>query len=492
MKVVLVSAPGLRRLEIYQSIGVRAPPLGLAYIAAVLEQGGHKVSIIDAPTLGLTTGETVAEILSLKPDVVGISAVTPTVKGAYRIVRKIKQQSPETTVVMGGPHVSFMYEEAINKGVDYVAIGEGEYTMKELLEALEDGIREPVHVKGLAYRSRQGNIKLTPPRPLIKNLDKIPWPARHLLPMDKYTLFEKPIQIIHMMASRGCPYGCIYCTTSYFWGRRYRVRSVEDVVDELENAVDRYKTNIVVFSDDELTLNRKWVYALVDEIKSRGLDITFTCGSRVSSITPEMLEKLKSVGCTTIYYGIESYKDEDIEKIGKRIKISQAVDAIRWTREAGIEAAGSFILGFPWQTVEDMKNTVKFAKKLNVDYAQFTVATPYPGTPLYNMARKEGLIEIYDWDYYTTLYPVMRGYHFTREQVARIISWAYRSFYLRPTFILTQMRKGRLGVIWDVAIRAIKGYIKSALSKRREEEEIEEEGTLEAVEQAPTPRTRAS
>lgn len=473
MNIVLVSSPGLRRLEIYQSIGVRAPPLGLAYIAAVLEREGHKVSIIDAPTLELSTKETVREILSRNPDLVGISAVTPTVKGGYAIANMIKEEDPDIPVVMGGPHVSFMFEEALANGADYVVIGEGEETTRELVAFLEKGRGDIKGIRGLAYLDGEGYVRVNQPRPLIKNIDELPEPARHLLPMDKYTLFDKPIKIIHIMASRGCPYGCIYCTTSYFWGRRYRVRSVQKVVDEIEKAMEKYKTNIVVFSDDELTLIRKWVYALVDEIKARGLDITFTCGSRVSSINPGMLRKLKSVGCTTIYYGVESYKDEDIEKIGKRIKIEQVINAIKWTREAGIESAGSFILGFPWQTVEDMKNTVRFAKKLGVDYAQFTVATPYPGTPLYYQAVKDNLIEITDWDYYTTIYPVMRGYHFERKALFKLLSWAYRSFYLRPSFILHQIRRGRFKTMWDIASRAIKGYVKGKISKPGEEETYE-------------------
>ena len=488
MNIVLASSPGLRRLEIYQSIGVRAPPLGLAYIASVLEEEGHKVSIIDAPTLELSVKETVREILSRHPDVVGISAVTPTVKGGYAIANMIKERDPSVKIVMGGPHVSFMYEEALANGADYVVIGEGEITTKELIAFLEREYGEPRNIKGLAYIDEEGQVKVTQPRPLVKDIDKLPPPARHLLPMDKYTLFDKPIKIIHVMASRGCPYGCIYCTTSYFWGRRYRVRSAEKVVDEIEEAMDNYKTNIVVFSDDELTLIRKWVYELVDEIKRRGLDITFTCGSRVSSINPEMLRKLKNVGCTTIYYGVESYKDEDIEKIGKRITIKQVVNAIKWTREAGIESAGSFILGFPWQTVDDMKNTVKFAKKLGVDYAQFTVATPYPGTPLYYQAKKDNLIEIMDWDYYTTIYPVMRGYHFEREVLFKLLSWAYRSFYLRPNFILHQIKKGRFKAMWDIASRAIKGYVKRRLSPSEDEETYELKKPKKRIKVAPQER----
>ncbi len=465
MRVTLIQSPGLRRLEIYQSIGVRAPPLGLASIAAFIEREGHKPRIIDAATLEMTVEDTVREALSTSPDVVGISAVTPTVNAAYQIAGMIKEHDPDIPIVIGGPHASFMYREALSNSVDYVAIGEGEETFSELLVHLEKKHGEPSEVRGLAYRNSLGEVKLTPPRPLIANLDELPPPARHLLPMDRYTLFDKPIKIIHIMASRGCPYGCIYCTTSYFWGRRYRVRSVENVLNELEEATEKYGTRIVVFSDDELTLNKKWVKELAQGIIERGLDISFTCGSRVSSIDPNMLKLLAKAGCTTIYYGVESYKQEDIEKIGKKITIDQVFKAVRWTHEAGMEAAGSFILGFPWQTIDDMKLTIEFAKKLNVDYAQFTVATPYPGTPLYHQAVKDNLIEVWDWDYYTTIHPVMRGYHFTRSQLARIISQAYRSFYMRPRFLLKQIKRKRLKTILQITTRIIKRYLESRYEK---------------------------
>lgn len=259
-----------------------------------------------------------------------------------------------------------------------------------------------------------------------------------------------------MMASRGCPYGCIYCVTSCFWGRRYRIRSPSLVADEVERAVERYRTNMVVFTDDELTLNRRWLRGFLRELRGRGLDLIWTCGSRVNSVDREILMELRKAGCMTIYYGIESHSDEDLRRIRKGVTIRQVEDAVKWTKRAGIEAAGSFILGFPWQRVEDIRRTVMFAKKLDLDYAQFTVATPYPGTPLYNLAKRLGLIEVWNWSLYTTIHPVMRGLYFTRQQLSALLSWAYRTFYLRPKFMVSQLLKGRIKTAIEIALKALK------------------------------------
>lgn len=461
MKVILISSPGLRPLEIYQSIGLRAPPLGLAYIASILERAGYKVRIVDAPTLGLTIKHIINCIKRFKPDVIGISSVTPTAKAGYIISRLTKREyDRDVPIVMGGPHVTYMYREALTVGkADYVVRGEGEYTMLELMDYLSRGKPSLNEILGLAYKDRYGNVFRNKGRPLIRNLDELPEPARHLLSMDHYTLFDKPVKIIHVMASRGCPYGCIYCTTSYYWGRRYRIRSPEKVVNEIERCMNKYKTNIVAFTDDELTLNKGWIMRFTKEIIDRGLDIVYTCGSRVNNVDREVLARLSKTGCSMIYYGIESCNDRDLSLIRKGITTRQIEKALSLTKKYGIETTGSFILGFPWQTINDMRNIVKFAIKLDVDYAQFTVATPYPGTPLYYYAKRCNLIESYDWDDYTTIKPVMRGLYFTREVLSKLIGWAYRSFYLRPKYIFKNMLKGRLKTVGGVILNIVKKYL---------------------------------
>lgn len=449
--------PGVDELEVYKVLGLRAPPLGLAWIAAVLERAGHKVRIIDSPTEGIKLTTFINEVKSWSPDVVGLTALTPTVYKAYDTVKAIKEYDKDIPVVMGGPHVTFMYDEALNHGVDIVVRGEGEYTMLELVNTIEkvgmdkDALRE---VKGIVFMSN-GEIVRTKDRPIIRNLDELPFPARHLLPMDKYTLFGKPIKIIHVMASRGCPYGCSFCSTSYYWGRMIRYRSAKNVADEIEDAVNKYKTNIIVFTDDEFTLGKRFVYEFLKELDERGLDINFSCGSRVDTIDEEMMKALMRHGCTALYFGVESASQDTINRIGKRITIEQAIKVFQWVHKLKANAVASFVIGFPWETIEDMKRTAKFAVKLDPSYAQFTVATPYPGTPLYYQAVNENLIEDWNWEHYTTLRAVMRGYRFTRQQADKMLQYAYRVFYMRLGFIARELLHGRLSTI----ITAIKDSV---------------------------------
>ncbi len=459
MRILLATPPGIHNLEIYRVTGLNAPPLGLAWIAAVLEQEGHKVRIIDTATLKMELKDFISEVKSWSPDVIGISIQTPTAPRAYRAIAHLKEELPDVPIIVGGIHPTFMYEEALNKGADVVVRFEGEYTTLELVNKLErEGLRDEVlkKIRGIAFKTRDGSVVVTPRRPFIDNLDELPWPARHLLPMDKYTVFGKPIRIAHVMASRGCPYGCAYCSTSYFWGRKIRFRSPENVAREIEYLVDKYKVKAVVFTDDELTINRRFVYALVREVKERGLDVTFACGSRVDHVDREYLKFLYDNGFTALYFGVESASQETLDRIGKGIRVEQAVKVFRWVKELGGFATASFILGFPWESIEDMKRTVEFAIKLNPDYAQFTVLTPYPGTPMYEFAVKNNLIVDWNWEHYTTLRPVMRGFMFSARELGRMLTYAYRKFYLRFSFIFRELKAGRLKDLIPILAREVK------------------------------------
>ena len=460
MRVLLLVPPGLERLEIYQSIGLKAPPLGLAYIASILEHSGYKVRIIDSPTLNLDLKRVVLEVKMFKPDIVGLTALTPTVYNAYKIAKYVKAIDRSIPIVIGGPHATFMYKEVLNESlnIDVVVVGEGEYIFLELLDVIgKYGLNSNFlkSIRGIAFRGN-GNIYFTGYRGLITNLDSLPPPARHLLPMDRYTVFDKPVRVAHVIASRGCPYGCIYCSTSYFMGRFYRIRSVNSVLDEIEDLVYRYRVRNIVFVDDELTIIRKWVINFLKGLRERGLDICFTCGSRVDHVDRELISKMYSQGCSIIYFGVESANQKTLDRIGKKITIQQIVNAFKLIREVKGESAGSFILGLPWETIEDMRRTIAFALKLNPSYAQFTVATPYPGTPLYELTLRDNLIEDRDWSHYTTLIPVIKGYSFTREQVSKLLVQAYILFYFNPKRLLKEVESGRFKLTTEMIMRTLK------------------------------------
>ncbi|MCC6042330.1 MAG: B12-binding domain-containing radical SAM protein [Candidatus Verstraetearchaeota archaeon] len=441
-KVLLAVPPGCDKLEVYQVMGLRAPPLGLAWIASVLERRGHEVKIVDSPTLGLSIGDFVKIVESWSPDVVGLSSLTPTIRLAYKAAKAVKAVDEDIKVVVGGVHATFMWREVLEEcpHVDYVVLGEGEETMSQLIEALEKEAK-PRGISGIALRNESGEAVMTGPwRPV--DLERLPPPARHLLPMDRYTVFDRPVRVVHIMASRGCPYGCIFCATSYYFGRRVRFRRVEQVLDEVAECADKYKTKTFAFTDDELTINKRWFDSFLKGLRERGLDIRWTCGSRVDSVDERLLARMFSSGCTTIYFGVESGSQETIDKIGKRIDLRQAEKVFEAIRKVGGSAVATFILGFPWETVDDMKKTIKFALKLDPDYAQFTYATPYPGTPLYEMAKEHDLIVDHDWSHYTTVRPVMRGFHFGIEEVEALFKEAYTKFYVRLKFLARQIRLG--------------------------------------------------
>ncbi|RLG83475.1 MAG: B12-binding domain-containing radical SAM protein, partial [Thermoprotei archaeon] len=328
MRVLLTLPPDIHDLEIYRVTGMNAPPLGLAWIASVLELHGHKVGILDTATLRLSLSNFLTKVREFKPDIIGISLQTPTAPKGYKVISILKEEFPDIPIVVGGIHPTFMYEEALNNGADVVVRFEGEYTTLKLVDKIERyGLKDEVlrSVDGIAFKSRDGKVILTGPRPLIHDLDELPPPARHLLPMDRYTLFNKPIRVAHVMASRGCPYGCSYCTTSYFWGRRIRFRSAVNVANEIEDIIEKYGAKIIVFTDDELTVNRRFMYDLINELKSRGLDVSFACGSRVDHVDRNYLKFLYENGCSALYFGVESASQETLDKIGKRIKLEQAI-----------------------------------------------------------------------------------------------------------------------------------------------------------------------
>ncbi len=467
MRVLLSMPPDIHDLEIYRVVGFNAPPLGLAWIAAVLEKAGHKVKIIDTPTLKVTMKEFIREVKSWKPDVVGISVQTPTAPRAYEAIARLKEEVPDIPVIVGGSHPTFMYEEALSNGADVVVRFEGEYTTLELINVLErEGLNYEAlrHVRGIAFRDGDGEVVVTERRPYISNLDELPWPARHLLPMDRYTVFGKPVKVAHVMASRGCPYGCAYCSTSYFWGRRIRFRSARNVADEIEYLVNKYGVKSVVFTDDELTVNRKFVYDLIKEVKERGLDLTFAGGSRVDHVDRDYLRYLYENGFTVLYFGVESASQETLDRIGKGITVDQAVKVFRWVKEVNGFATGSFILGFPWETLDDMRRTVELAVRLDPNYAQFTVLTPYPGTPIYDFAVRNNLIVDRNWEHYTTIKPVMRGFHFTTRELGRMLMYAYRRFYFRLSFLLRELRAGRLKDLLSILGREVRRALTAVVS----------------------------
>ena len=457
ISVILVNPP--QKNDISRALGLKAPPIGLMYLAAVLREAGEDVEILDADLLELSIDATAREACRKHPSIVGVTATTPTIKNALKVVSAVKAVDSGVVTVVGGVHPTFMPEETLLScpELDLVVIGEGEQTLLELTQALKgfqwngrgfSAAREFAErvskVNGIAYRdpSNPNLVRFTPPRAFLEDLDKLPLPARDLVPFEHYKLLGKDASIGAIITSRGCPYGCTYCSSSRIGGLKFRARSVDNVLLEIQELHYKYRLNHIEIIDDIFTLNQKRAFEFAKKLKNLNLDVKWVASSRVNTISRDLLKALFSAGLTTLYYGVESGSQRILDLMKKKVKLEQIREAFRITREEGVKPFGSFILGYPGETLDEMKQTIKFACELDAEYAQFCVLTPYPGTPIYYELKSKGLLLTEDWDRYTTLEPVIKYevFGYTAKQVKKMLNYAYRHFYLRPKYVIKHLR----------------------------------------------------
>jgi anaerobic magnesium-protoporphyrin IX monomethyl ester cyclase len=448
-KVILIYPPSSLSEEFSQleEVGNYQQPLGLAYLAAVLEKEEYQVKIIDAPPLGYSLEKVMDEILSFKPDYIGISAVTPTYYKAKLLAERLKEVI-STVIIIGGPHVTALPEETLgNKCFDIGVVGEGEMTFLELLKVLENGDEKKLEeVRGIVFRRGDKVIK-TAPRSFIADLDKLPFPARHLMPpLSLYhptpaTFRKRPIGTL--MSSRGCPFRCTFCCRAIF-GSSCRFRQPKKVADELEILVRKFGAKEIRIWDDTFNADPGRTIAICEEIIRRNLNVSWTCLARVNFAFPDVLAAMKKAGCWQISYGVESGNNEILKNIKKGITVEMVAEAIKATKKAGISSLGFFILGLPGETEETMRQTINFAKSLPLDAANFTICTPFPGTEIYQMMKKQWAVDEIKYDKLMVnlpekIYYVPKG--LSAETVKRYERLAYREFYLRPKFIWRQLRQ---------------------------------------------------
>ena len=414
--------------------------LGLGYLAAVLEKNQYEVDVIDCPALKLSYEEFRSEISKRQPDIVGITSATLTYKSALRIARIAKETCPNCLTILGGIHATFWDDKALQECpyLDVVVRREGENTLLELVQKLEAGesFRD---VLGITYR-KDGKIARNPDRPYIENLDDIPFPARHFWPMEHLRKYEG---VFYLIASRGCSYWCEFCSTVRMHGRKYRMRSPKNVVDELEFLHDTYGATQFTFVDDVFTHNKARTEELCEEIKNRKLKITWNCGTRVDMITKELLLKMKEAGCVAVWFGVESGCQQILDEMRKGISPEQTVRVFSWIREIGLMPVPNVVIGFPGETKETIWNTIKFAEKISPDnICCFDVATPFPGTPLFELVKKKGWLRITDFDKYDITTPIFETPWLSMKELKEIREKAFQHFYLRPTYILRMYAKG--------------------------------------------------
>jgi anaerobic magnesium-protoporphyrin IX monomethyl ester cyclase len=446
MKIVLV-APPMRMEQVYGDFsewGSISPPTGLCYIAALLRENGVQVEILDAEALGLGLSETVRRIVAAQPDMVGITCKTLWVDSAGRLADALKRDMPDVCIVAGGNHPTAIPERTLNEfpAFDIVAIGEGEYTFLELLRTLEQG-GNLQDVAGLAFRRDQRIIR-TAPRGRVLDLDKLPLPAFDLLP--ELTHYRPPLNSVEklpafsLVASRGCPAQCTFCDRSVF-GNRVVTHSPEYIVDMVETLRNEHGIRYLLFDDDNLLLNRRHLYRLLDLLEERDLVTPFTCQSRVDTIDEEKLKRLKRADCRMILYGVESGSPQILEAMKKGITTDQVKRAICMTRDAGIKPAGFFILGYPGETEETLQETVDLIRGCDFFDVGVFLFTPLPGSEAYQGIEHFGQYTE-DWERTNALDQVVfvpEG--LTEEQLMHYSDLCYKACYLRPKQILTAYQR---------------------------------------------------
>ena len=424
-------------------------PQGLASIAAVLEQNSIPCRIIDAYAEKLTLDEITERIISYDPAVLGVSCVTPVANIVHEILKRVKAIKPSITTVLGGPHPSILPEEELsNENADFIVRGEGEFIFLSLLRELAGG-RAFAGIDGLSYKEN-GRIIHNKPAGNIDNLDLLPQPAYHLLPMHLYSSppqWSLATPSFQMIASRGCVYQCGFCYVGM--GKRMRYKNATMVCDEIEYLINNHGCRQIVFADTIFPINKKHASEVCSEIIRRKLDekIVWFTSTRVDVIDPEMLGLMYRSGCRLITLGVESGNQEILDSIKKNITLEQIEKGVKMAHDAKIDVTASFVLGLPGETKQTALNTIKFAKKLNTLYAQFNIIVPYPGTAVYDYAVKNGLLRNRNWSNYvslvsmTELDPPFIAPGMTKEELLDIQKRAYRGYYLRPVIIFKHIRK---------------------------------------------------
>lgn len=479
MKVLLLAPPA----DLKKSYGELKefsnpqPSIGIAYIAAILRDAGHKVKVLDAYVDTLTLPEILEAIKKYDPTILGVSVLTPSSDVVCEISRNIRKLLPLIKIVMGNLHASLFSDEILSKNyADYIVHREGEVTMLELLKTIEEeGGFE--HVKSISY-NKDGVIINNPLRPFIEDLDSLPFPAWDLLPMEKYstdprTAVKAGKSEMQILGTRGCPNQCTFCSsrTEKHQGSKYRMRSPSRIVDEIVYMNEKYGAEVFGFSDLAFPLVKSHAEEFCNELIRRKVNkkIKWFSECRVKPLDAGLLALMKRSGCVRLCFGIESGNDGMLHSIKKNFTVADVRRAVEMARKAGLDVDGMFMIGLPGETEDMIKETIALAIDIKVRYAIFNIFVPYPGCELWDSLTKEGKIKFDSWADFTS-YPTFGGGMpvyvpdgLTHEKLMELQAYAMRKFYLRPVFIYNEIKRFKPS-------HAKKYYhgLKGLLSRRKE------------------------
>lgn len=412
------------------------PPMDLMYMAAVAEEVTkpcyYEPKIVDYNLVENALEQFKQDLKEFQPDYLVINVASTTFDSDLSILTTAKEILPNVITIAKGAHFLTSNTDILYKykALDLIIIGEAERTLKEILEG-----KSYYKIKGLCYRDGF-MAKYTGRRPFIQNLDSIPFPARHLV---NNNLFRRPdnnkVQAI-IKVSRGCPYHCFFCLATPVSGAKVRVRSAENIIEEIKECVETYKIDNFVFWSDIFNFDREWTLDLCEKIIESGLEITWSANTRADTVDEEMAELMYEAGCRLVSIGIESGSQYILDKIGKKITISQIIDAVKIFKKAKIKIYNYFVLGLPWDNESTIEETIELAIILNSDFVSFYTAVPLPGTRFYKFALENNLLKgNASWEnaYYS---PVINTMCLSKERILELHKSAIKRFYLRPRYIL--------------------------------------------------------
>jgi anaerobic magnesium-protoporphyrin IX monomethyl ester cyclase len=433
----------MKILLVNPNFGIDAirPPLGLAYIAAVLENA-YEVRILDLALYHENLKKLSSVLDEFKPDVVGITCYTSSFSSSMNIAKCVKNFDKKIITLVGGAHATIRPADCLNDYVDFVVRGEGEITFPELLEHLM-GNRNLEEIKGISYRI-DGRVIHNPERPFITDLSKYPFPARHLLEMEKYS-----DKVITMLTSRGCPFNCIFCSRTVT-GRKHTAQTPERVIEEIKEVLSNSEHTHVHFVEELFTFDKKRVERICELLISNNIRFTWSCSSRVSNVDENLLTLMKKAGCIRINFGVESGDETVLKSLKKGITLDQVRKTFKDCKAIGIETFGYFIIGFPEDTRETVYKTINLAMELNPENLLFSIATPLPGAELWDiMGMNKRPADSYSWDDFRiqNAAPLLDTKYLTKEDIFELyqlanLKWRRQLFIKnmsKPTYLLKKI-----------------------------------------------------
>lgn len=449
MKVFLLNPPTYSREQFIRegrcqqrlaSFQYVMTPITLPSIAALLREKGHTVYLHDAMALNTTVSDVLEELRKISPNLLIAVSSTVTLPNDQQVMSDIKKTFPTIFLAFSGTHASSLSYDVLQEcSVDAIIRNEPEMTALQLADALESNV--PLQeVSGITFRQQHQVIE-NATRPYLEDLDALPFPARDLLPLDRYRLptLNEPYTLL--IPSRGCPYLCTFCTAHQYYGRKIRLRSPENVADEMEEIFSVHHIRQVHMWSDTFTISRKFVWQFCEEMIRRQLPMSWMCNARVDTVDLELLKKMKQAGCTGVAYGVESGVQAILDRCKKDITLEQIRKAFQATKEAGIDSLAHVIFGLPGETEKTLRQSLRFVLDLDPTYAQFYCAIPFPGTELREEALKNGWITDFDWAQHEINKSVLETPDLSSRQLLRWKRKAYLRFYFRPKYLLRQIHR---------------------------------------------------